>query len=80
MLLSNSLNENQIPGKLIVVDENIVYLNGTLVIGQDQDGVLAGYDALQSFSGEITNFNIWDGIISQNQVEFDNLYYSFMVL
>ena len=56
--------------------DTIIYLNGTLVFGQDQDDILSGYDSIQSFSGEITNFNVWDGVISQEQVDFKvNVYW-----
>ena len=32
---------------------------GTWVIGQDQDGIGRGFDATQSYTGEITNVNVY---------------------
>ena len=60
----------QVLGKTTHRVDTFIYLNGTLVFGQDQDDILSGYDSMQSFSGEITNFNVWDGVISQEQVKF----------
>ena len=34
--------------------------NGTLVLGQDQDSVGKGFQAHESFAGELANVNVWN--------------------
>ena len=34
--------------------------NGTLVLGQDQDSVGGGFQANESFAGELANVNVWN--------------------
>ena len=43
--------------------------NGLLVIGQDQDNVGGGFDRRQSFSGLISQFNIWNASLEDFHIE-----------
>lgn len=42
---------------------------GVLVLGQDQDEVRGGYNPKQSWSGAITQFNLWDFAMEEYDVE-----------
>ena len=42
---------------------------GTLVLGQEQDSVGGGFDADQSFQGMISNVNMWNLVLTDDQVE-----------
>ena len=42
---------------------------GLLVIGQDQDTVGGGFDRRQSFSGMISQFNIWNSSLEDFHIE-----------
>ncbi|XP_027218034.2 uncharacterized protein [Penaeus vannamei] len=39
-------------------------VDGTIVLGQDQDAPAAVYDATQSFSGEVADVNVWSRVLS----------------
>ncbi|KAL9972439.1 hypothetical protein ACROYT_G018741 [Oculina patagonica] len=41
---------------------------GTTVIGQEQDAVGGGFQADQSFVGDVTQVNIWDRVLSDNEL------------
>ncbi|XP_077998614.1 fibrinogen-like protein A [Glandiceps talaboti] len=41
---------------------------GVLILGQDQDTVGGTFDPNQAFIGELSQFNIWDRILSINQI------------
>lgn len=43
-------------------------LNGTLVIGQDQDDILKGFNKYQSYSGDVTLLGMWDEVLKPEQV------------
>ena len=43
--------------------------DGVLVLGQDQDALGDGFEADQAFSGELTQFNIWDRVLTQDEIE-----------
>ena len=42
---------------------------GALFLGQDQDSVGGGFNGRQSWSGEITQFNIWDFALEDYSIE-----------
>lgn len=41
---------------------------GTAVIGQDQDTVGGGFDADQSFVGDVTEVNVWRTVLSEERI------------
>ncbi|KAL9972423.1 hypothetical protein ACROYT_G018722 [Oculina patagonica] len=41
---------------------------GTTVIGQDQDTLGGGFDATQSFVGEVTEVNVWGVVLSESDI------------
>ena len=41
---------------------HVINSGGKLVLGQTQGSIGGDFDALQSFSGEIAGFNIWDSV------------------
>jgi len=43
---------------------------GTLVLGQDQDNVGGGFDASQSYQGDIYDLNLWEYALSEDEVSF----------
>ncbi|XP_029436927.1 serum amyloid P-component-like [Rhinatrema bivittatum] len=40
-----------------------------IILGQDQDSYGGGFDAEQSFVGEITDVNMWDSVLSPSDVQ-----------
>ena len=43
---------------------------GSLILGQEQDSVQGGlFDAYQAFSGKLTQAEIWNAELSQNDIE-----------
>ncbi|XP_043919352.1 pentraxin fusion protein-like [Protopterus annectens] len=42
--------------------------NGVVLIGQDQDKCLSGFDINQSFVGEISDLNMWDYVLTSNDI------------
>ncbi|ROT69697.1 hypothetical protein C7M84_012080 [Penaeus vannamei] len=45
-----------------------VPLNGTLLIGQDQDDILKGFNKYQSYSGDVTLLGIWGEVLEPEQI------------
>lgn len=45
---------------------------GKVILGQDPDEYFGGFDANQSFVGEITDVNMWDSVLSDGAIK--NLY------
>jgi len=43
--------------------------SGVTILGQDQDSVRGGYDPKQSWSGGITQFNLWDFSMEEYHIE-----------
>ena len=41
---------------------------GKLIFGQDQDCVGGCFDQFQSFQGEMTGINIWDHVITKEEI------------
>ena len=41
---------------------------GSLVLGQEQDGLGTGFDSSQSFLGFLTNVNVWSYVMSPNVI------------
>ncbi|XP_070546060.1 neuronal pentraxin-2-like [Ptychodera flava] len=42
---------------------------GLLILGQDQDKVGGKFDLPQAFQGDMTEFNLWDRFISQQEIQ-----------
>lgn len=42
--------------------------HGVLVLGQDQDSLGGGFSAREAFSGNLTDFHLWDRVLSLEQV------------
>ena len=42
---------------------------GSLVLGQEQDSVGGGFDTDQSFQGMLSNVNIWNKVLTDEQIE-----------
>lgn len=42
---------------------------GTLVLGQDQDSVGGGFDTSDSFQGMLSNVNIWNEVLTPEQIQ-----------
>ena len=42
---------------------------GKVIIGQDPDGYMGGFDASQSFVGEISDVNLWDSVLSDSTIQ-----------
>lgn len=40
-----------------------------MVLGQDQDKFGYGFNAEQSFKGLLTNYNLWDDVLSNSDIE-----------
>ena len=41
---------------------------GVLILGQDQDSVGGGFQTSDSFIGEMTGVNIWDHVITDQEI------------
>ncbi|KAK4294081.1 hypothetical protein Pmani_033268 [Petrolisthes manimaculis] len=50
------------------ITERSILLNGTLILGQEADKVLGGFQEQQSFSGRITGFNLYSRALSSQEV------------
>ncbi|KAM3598957.1 uncharacterized protein V6R79_024680 [Siganus canaliculatus] len=42
---------------------------GKVILGQDPDNYLGGFDEKQSFVGEISDVNMWDSVLSDNLIK-----------
>ncbi|XP_078422478.1 serum amyloid P-component-like [Cetorhinus maximus] len=47
----------------------IVHGGGAIILGQEQDRVGGGFDVRQSFVGEITDVNMWDHVLTANEIK-----------
>ncbi|XP_052497442.1 pentraxin-related protein PTX3 [Budorcas taxicolor] len=47
---------------------HVVPEGGILQIGQEKNGVGGGFDETLAFSGRLTGFNIWDGVLSNEEI------------
>ncbi|CAL4066552.1 unnamed protein product, partial [Meganyctiphanes norvegica] len=45
-----------------------IYLNGSVVLGQETDSFKGGFQAAQSYSGFITMFNLYDRVLAADEV------------
>ncbi|CAH3161488.1 unnamed protein product [Porites lobata] len=48
---------------------NMIRPGGALVLGQEQDSVGGRFEASQSFIGELTDVNIWDHVIKEQEIK-----------
>uniref|UniRef100_A0A8C4XZW1 Adhesion G protein-coupled receptor D2 n=1 Tax=Gopherus evgoodei TaxID=1825980 RepID=A0A8C4XZW1_9SAUR len=46
-----------------------IYDHGTFIIGQDQDSLGGTFKEKESFSGNITDLNVWRTVLSEEQIE-----------
>ena len=53
---------------LDVIIGQVIRGGGVLVLGQDQDSVGGGFSAGDSFIGEMTDVNIWDRVITDQEI------------
>jgi hypothetical protein len=52
-----------------IINSSSVFQNGgQLILGQKVDDFTGIFEAEESFSGKITSFNVWDSILSQNNI------------
>ncbi|MEQ2160336.1 hypothetical protein GOODEAATRI_032672 [Goodea atripinnis] len=49
--------------------DHTIQPGGRVLIGQDPDNFLGGFDAKQSFVGEISDVNLWDSVLSDTDVQ-----------
>nr|XP_055037870.1 C-reactive protein-like [Misgurnus anguillicaudatus] len=42
---------------------------GTVLLGQDPESFLGDFDTEQSFVGEITDVNLWDGVLTADEIK-----------
>ncbi|XP_066269370.1 uncharacterized protein [Branchiostoma lanceolatum] len=45
---------------------------GTWILGQDQDAVEGGFDVSQAFIGELSQVNLWDRVLSADEIGTDS--------
>ncbi|XP_068107517.1 neuronal pentraxin receptor isoform X2 [Hyperolius riggenbachi] len=43
--------------------------NGVIIFGQEQDAVGGRFDATQAFVGELAQFNMWDRVLTNSEIE-----------
>lgn len=43
--------------------------NGVIIFGQEQDAVGSRFDATQAFVGEVAQFNMWDRVLTNSEIE-----------
>ncbi|XP_072277205.1 neuronal pentraxin receptor [Pyxicephalus adspersus] len=43
--------------------------NGVIIFGQEQDAVGGRFDATQAFVGEVSQFNMWDRVLTNREIE-----------
>ncbi|XP_026114327.1 pentraxin fusion protein-like isoform X2 [Carassius auratus] len=48
---------------------HLIHPGGIVLLGQDADRFVGGFDASQSFVGEITDVHMWDHVLSSSQVK-----------
>ena len=53
----------------VIFKGNMIRPGGALVLGQEQDSVGGRFDARQSFIGELTDVNIWDHVIKEQEIK-----------
>ncbi|XP_067138604.1 LOW QUALITY PROTEIN: sushi, von Willebrand factor type A, EGF and pentraxin domain-containing protein 1-like [Centruroides vittatus] len=45
------------------------FWSGYFVLGQEQDSIGGAFSAVESFLGEITQFNVWDHVLSYSEIK-----------
>ncbi|XP_067905949.1 C-reactive protein-like [Heterodontus francisci] len=53
----------------VVNQGGIVRGGGTYILGQEQDSVGGGFDIKQCFVGEVTGVDLWDHVLSSNDIK-----------
>ncbi|KAK2870416.1 hypothetical protein Q8A67_024808 [Cirrhinus molitorella] len=48
--------------------DHLIRSGGAILLGQDADGYVSGFDAEQSFVGEITDVHMWDHVLSGSEI------------
>ncbi|XP_059391381.1 C-reactive protein-like isoform X3 [Carassius carassius] len=48
---------------------HLIRPGGTVLLGQDADAYVGGFDASQSFVGEITDVHMWDHVLSGSKIK-----------
>ena len=47
---------------------HVIKTEGIITIGQDQDSLGGGFDTSQSYTGELTDLNIWDRVLNATEI------------
>ncbi|XP_037545135.1 pentraxin fusion protein [Nematolebias whitei] len=53
----------------IYKSDHAIRPGGRIVLGQDPDALLGGFDINQSFVGEISDVNMWDSVLPKNNIQ-----------
>lgn len=53
---------------LCLILGHVIAPGGLLLLGQDQDSVGGGFDAHQRFVGEMTGVNIWNHVMTSQEI------------
>ena len=46
----------------------MIAANGTLILAQEDDGFVSGFDSSQAFVGKLTLLNIWDSWLTVREI------------
>lgn len=49
--------------------QNYVIPKGALILGQEQDSYMGGFSESQSFQGNLTSCNIWDRVLTADEIK-----------
>ncbi|KAK4290389.1 hypothetical protein Pmani_036705 [Petrolisthes manimaculis] len=52
----------------MVGEQRPLHMNGTVYIGQEQDGLASGLDPMQSTSAFMAQINVWDRLMSESSI------------
>ena len=47
---------------------HVIRSGGTLVLGQEQDSLIGGFDASRSFVGMMSHVNLWNRVLSAQEI------------
>ena len=64
------------PNENIINDSTTIF-DSALIFGQEPDEMRGGFDPFQAFMGDLADFNLWNSILSENEIrEFAQCKYS----
>ena len=67
--MTPSLSSGNIWITVCFTSKSVIRSGGVTYLGQDQDSMGGGFNPRQSWSGEITQFNVWDFPLEEWMVE-----------